>query len=239
MRSLFLLPLALLFAGPVSAEEMRTAPAAILELFTSQGCTSCPPADALLSEFGARKDVIALAYHIDYWDYIGWRDTFGSPVFSDYQRAYATARGAARIYTPQLMVNGTKDVVGSRRPEIVSAIAEAHLPIPLSLNEHDGMITVSAKGNAEFPPAPLWLVTFKSKASVTISRGENQNRTIDYSYIATSRQVVGVWEPQSGASITLPVADLLGSKSDGAAILIQQDVGGRPGRILGGASFSR
>ncbi|MBU1176089.1 MAG: DUF1223 domain-containing protein [Alphaproteobacteria bacterium] len=237
MRSLFFFCALALLPAPVLATELRNAPTAVIELFTSQGCSSCPPADALLAEMGGRDDVIALAYHVDYWDYIGWRDTFGSPAYSEYQRAYAAARGEARIYTPQLVVNGGEEFVGSRRAEVVSAIAGTDLPVPLALSENNGMLAVSAGGNNAYPSARLWLVTFRSSASVTVERGENRDRVLDYSHIVTSRQIIGMWDRDNGVSVTLPVADLLGSQSDGAAILIQEDLGGRPGRILGGTSF--
>ena len=239
MRSLFLCLALALSTIPAGATEMRTEPVAVLELFTSQGCSSCPPADKLLSEIGERDDVIALAYHVDYWDYIGWRDTFGSNAFSKYQRAYAAAQGKARIYTPQLMVNGVTDVVGSRRDDIDSALSGAGLPIPLALEEHDGMLAISAKGNADFPSARIWLVTYKGAASVSVERGENRDRVLDYSHIVTDRQIIGMWDHESGVSITLPLDDLLGSMSDGAAILIQENHDGRPGRIIGGTSFLR
>ncbi len=239
-RSLFLVAAALVAAAlPAEAGELRTAPSAVLELFTSEGCSSCPPADALLSEIGQRKDVITLAYHVDYWDYIGWRDTFGSPAFSEYQRAYALAQGKMQVYTPQLMVNGTDDVVGSRRAEVLSSLGRATLPIPLSLDLHDDMIEVSAHGDMAFPGAHLWLVTFKQKASVEIGRGENADHTFEYSNIVTDRQIIGMWDPAEGVRVKLPIADVLGSQSDGAAILIQEDLNGKPGRILGGTSFLR
>ncbi|WP_291830371.1 DUF1223 domain-containing protein, partial [Bosea sp. (in: a-proteobacteria)] len=87
------------------AGEVRTSPKAVVELFTSQGCSSCPPADALLSELSEHDDLVTLAYHVDYWDYIGWPDSFGAKANSDHQRAYAESWGSARIYTPQLIVN--------------------------------------------------------------------------------------------------------------------------------------
>jgi len=238
-RSLFLFAVALLSTAPVAAAELKTNPTAVVELFTSQGCSSCPPADALLSEIGTRKDVIALAYHVDYWDYIGWRDTFGSAAFSQLQRDYAAARGKARIYTPQLIVNGSKDVVGSRRDDVGAALGGAELPVPISLDAHDGMLTISAKGDDRFAGSKIWLVTFKSDAEVAIGRGENKDKVIDYSHIVRERHVVGMWDPNTGASLMLPVDDVLGADSDGAAVIIQQDANGDPGRILGGASFLR
>lgn len=238
-RSLFLFAAAMISTAPSAGAEVKTNPTAIVELFTSQGCSSCPPADALLSEIGSRKDVIALAYHVDYWDYIGWRDTFGRAAFSRYQRDYAAARGKARIYTPQLIVNGTGDVVGSRRGEVNAAVADGALPVPLALEETGGMLTITAEGDARFPESKLWLVTFRSEAEVAIGRGENKDKVIDYSHIARERHVVGMWDPEAGASLTLPIADMLGVESDGAAVFIQQDSNGKPGRILGAASFAR
>ena len=102
-------------ASGAVAGELRVMPKAVVELFTSQGCSSCPPADALLRRAGAAPDLIALAYHIDYWDYIGWPDSFGSKDNSDRQRAYAESWGSSRVFTPQLIVNGAEGVVGSRR----------------------------------------------------------------------------------------------------------------------------
>ncbi len=238
-RSLFLFVVALFSTAPVAAAELKTNPTAVVELFTSQGCSSCPPADALLSEIGARKDVIALAYHVDYWDYIGWKDTFGDAAFSQFQRDYAAARGKARIYTPQLMVNGAEDVVGSRREDVGAALGGAELPIPLSLDAHNGMLTISAKGDERFAEAKIWLVTFKSEAEVAIGRGENKDKVIDYSHIAHERHIVGMWNPDTGAALMLPLDDVLGADCDGAAVIIQQDANGKPGHILGGASFLR
>lgn len=224
---------------PSGAEELRTAPIAVVELFTSQGCSSCPPADALLSKIGARPDVIALAYHVDYWDYIGWTDTFGNPAFSDYQRAYAAARGEKRIYTPQMMINGQTDVVGSRAADVERTIAGASLPLVVKIARQNDMLTIDIAADARFGPAGLWLVTYKQSAQVAISKGENENRQIDYTHVVTQRQILGMWEPDTGARLKLPLIDLLGPNSDGAAIIVQQDRRGLPGRILGASSFSQ
>ena len=114
-------------AQPASAET-RLRPKAVVELFTSQGCSSCPPADALLTSLADQEDVVALAYHVDYWDYVGWKDTFGEADFSDRQRAYAQSWGSSRIYTPQMVINGVKGVVGSRRGEVHGELDRASLP---------------------------------------------------------------------------------------------------------------
>lgn len=218
---------------------MRLEPRAVVELFTSQGCSSCPPADEILSELSDRDDVIALAYHVDYWDYIGWPDTFGSAANSDLQRAYASAQGKNRIYTPQLMINGAKDVVGSRRADVENGLARTQLNVPIRLENDNGYLQVIIDGNATFPEANVWLVTFRDNAEVNIQRGENRGKVLTYSKIVTDRQVLGMWEPDTGAHIKLPLDKILLSEGDGAAILVQEDVNGLPGRILGAASYIR
>src|SRR5690606_4371889 len=125
--------------GPV-ADSTVQGPRAVVELFTSQGCSSCPPADALLTSLSERDDVVALAYHVDYWDYIGWEDTFGDKGFSDRQRGYAKSWGSSRIFTPQMVINGAEGVVGSRRDEVQDALTSAQLPLSLSLGVHGDML---------------------------------------------------------------------------------------------------
>ena len=226
---------------PAGAGELKQGPKAVLELFTSQGCSSCPKADALLTELGQRPEVIALAYHVDYWDYIGWPDTFGNKDHSDRQRAYATAWGSSRIFTPQLIVNGTEGVVASRKDEVEGVLGTALLELPITLIASDDMLEVSippaaALGDAE---AVIWLVSYLDRADVAIERGENTGKTIGYTHIVMGRQALGMWEPGSGAHLKLPLAEVLAEPANGAVILVQQERDGRPGRILGAASFLR
>ena len=229
--------LAFVIALPVAAGELKQGPRAVLELFTSQGCSSCPPADALLTEMSGRDDVIALAYHVDYWDYIGWADTFGSPSHSDRQRDYATAWGSSRIFTPQLIVNGRDGVVASRRGEVEQALAGAALEVPVEVSVRGDMLKVNVPPAAGAPEAVIYLVSFIDEAQVAIERGENTGKTIAYSQIVTNRQILGMWEPTAGAKMKLPMADVIVAPANGAAILVQEDRGGLPGRILGAASF--
>lgn len=235
----FLLSFFVLSVTSLGAEELRLAPRAVVELFTSQGCSSCPPADKLLAELGARPDIIALAYHVDYWDYIGWPDTFGSPESSNLQRSYASVQKKGRIYTPQMMINGTSDVVGSRRGDVDEILSDAHLSVPIGLETNDGYLKIDINGDADFDEAVVWLVTFKDGAEVKIQRGENRGRMLAYTDIVINRQVLGMWEPGKGANIKLPLDEVLRGVSNGAAILVQEDVKGLPGRILGAASFTR
>ncbi|WP_084603488.1 DUF1223 domain-containing protein [Devosia enhydra] len=232
-----LLMLALGAAQPALAGEIRTAPKAVVELFTSQGCSSCPPADAMLSTLGERPEIIALAYHVDYWDYIGWPDTFGQKAHSDRQRAYAESWGSTRIYTPQMVVNGREGVVASRKGEVEAALGKASLSVPVTMIEASGMLHVDIEERPGAPEGVIWLVTFKARESVEIERGENSGKRMDYTHIVTGRQLLGMWEPETGTHLKLPLAEVLGARADGAAVLVQSEENGLPGSILGAASF--
>src|ERR1700712_948942 len=136
MKSVSILSAALtaaLVAVPAVAAEVRDHPKAVLELFTSQGCSSCPQADLKLGDLSKQTDLITLAYHVDYWDYIGWADTFGTKANSDLQKSYGQSWGSSRIYTPELIVNGSKGVVGSRDKEVSDALGTAALNLPVGI----------------------------------------------------------------------------------------------------------
>lgn len=240
-RAHILLALTLLVCAalPAQAEEVRFPPKAVVELFTSQGCSSCPPADRLLSELSARKDVIALSYHVDYWDYAGWTDTFGAEENTNLQRNYASAWRASRIYTPQMVINGQKGVVGSRRTEVDGALAKAGLTLPVDVTSADNMLAISVPGRPGLGKAVIWVVAFVKHAEVAIERGENGGETIGYSHVVTRRQAVGMWEPGSGAKLKLPFAEMLSKDCDGIAVLVQEERDGLPGAILGAATLPR
>src|SRR5690606_31313471 len=201
--------LALAVLMPATAAETRTRPKAVLELFTSQGCSSCPQADALLEQMSKSPDYIALAYHVDYWDYIGWPDTFGAKANSDRQRDYAASWGSSRIFTPQLVVNGVKGVVASRKKEVEGAVTATGLNLPITLTPTSDMLEVSIGGNDGMEEAVVWLVTFIDRAEVDIERGENKGKRIAYTQIVTGRQAVGMWDPDTGAHFKLPLTEVL------------------------------
>ena len=240
--ALALLVLASPGLSPSLAGEFREGPKAVLELFTSQGCSSCPQADAMLEEMGKRPDVITLAYHVDYWDYIGWEDTFGDKENSQRQRDYAAAWGSSRIFTPQLVVNGECGVVGNKRDKVDAALSTATIPLEVKLADagNDTLdVSIAGRTGDGFGEAVVWLVTFIDRAEVAIGRGENEGRKVAYTHIVTGRQVLGMWDPATGAALKLPLGDVLTGQSNGAAILVQQDKNGLPGPILGAASFTR
>jgi hypothetical protein len=237
-KFIFAIALCALGVSAATAAELRKGPKAVLELFTSQGCSSCPAADALLDKLSSRSDIVALAYHVDYWDYIGWPDTFGAKANSDRQRDYAEGLGSSRIFTPQLVVNGRGSVVASREGEVDAALETAALPVTIDLSvSDDGMLEISVppgEGNRE---AVMWLVTFVDRAEVEIERGENKGKTVAYTQIVTDRHVLGMWEAATGAQMRMPISELLDGPSNGVAVLIQEERNGMPGPILGAASY--
>src|SRR5579871_5924572 len=168
--------------GPATAE-----PRAVVELFTSQGCSSCPPADKLLGELADRKDVLALSLPVDYWDYLGWKDTLASHDYSERQREYAQSRGDQEVYTPQAVVDGSEDLVGSDRAAIETALKQATdkgFPVPIDLSPSDDAMTVkigAAAGGVN--RGTIWLVMYDRSVTVPIGRGENSGRTITYSNV--------------------------------------------------------
>lgn len=224
---------------PASAAEFKHSPNAVVELFTSQGCSSCPPADALLDELSRQPEILTLAYHVDYWDYIGWPDTFGAAANSDHQRAYADAWKTPRIFTPQMVINGTANAVGSRRDEVGAAVSAATLALDVTLEAKGDMLKISIPGQAAAGEAVVWLVCFRDRADVAIERGENKGKTIAYTQIVLNRQVLGMWDPVAGAKLKVPLKEVLPEGADGVAVLVQHDVDGLPGPILGAASYVR
>lgn len=224
--------------GPATAVEFHVSPRAVLELFTSQGCSESPKADAILNSLSKRKDVVALAYHVDYWDYIGWPDSFGRAEYSERQRAYAESWGSTRIFTPQMVVNGAEGIVGSHQGEVEGAITTSTLPLNVGLTSSNNMLDVAIAGDQSLPGAVVWLVTFLDHADVAIDGGMNKGKKVAYSQIVTGRQALGMWDPVKGISLKLPMGEILTDKANGAVILVQEESHGLPGRILGAASFT-
>jgi hypothetical protein len=223
-------------AHPASAETVSR-PKAVVELFTSQGCASCPPADALLTSLSEQDDVVALAYHVDYWDYAGWEDTFGDEAYSDRQRAYAKSWGSSRIYTPQMVVNGANGVVGSKRNEVHHALDGASLTLDVDIEVDGDMFKITVPPDDRLADAVVWAVTYLDRADVSIEKGENAGKSMAYTQVVTGRQALGMWESAVGAQLKLPMPEMLTAGSTGIAIIVQQENQGLPGRIIGAASF--
>ena len=222
------------------APEANAEPRAVVELFTSQGCSSCPPADALLGKLAHDPNVIALTLAIDYWDYIGWKDTLAIPGHANRQKAYSKMRGDRGVYTPQVIVNGSTQALGSDQADIERAIGQSHrasatLSVPVSIKVADGRLTVDApagKGTDEH--AEVWLCPVSSAVPVAIGRGENHGRTITY-HNAVRRWIrLGEWNG-TAASWSISLKDLKSEGADKAAVLLQSGSASRPGPMLGAA----
>jgi hypothetical protein len=213
-------------AGAAQADRL-----VVIELFTSQGCSSCPPADELLSQLAARDDVLPLALHVDYWDYIGWADSFASPAFTARQKAYARAAGSRTVYTPQMVVSGTDHLVGTREMEL-GALIEVHgarpEPVLLTLRRNGSGIDIRAEAPAPLPrPVVVQVVRYVPARTVEILRGENAGRTITYSNIVTEWREVGRWTGEAPLVLT---AEAPGDEP--SAVILQED---GPGAVLAAA----
>jgi hypothetical protein len=218
-------------------------PRAVVELFTSQGCSSCPPADKLLGELAGDRSLIALSLPIDYWDYLGWKDTLARPRHTTRQRGYAAKRGDREVYTPQVVVNGTVHAIGSDRNAIENAIARTRtqpgtlsLPIKLSVErDHVEVSLAAAEGSAS--GGEVWLCAIAKAIPVTIARGENKGRTVTYHNVVRRWMKLGAW---SGAAQTwnLPKSELEGDNADLVAVLVQAGTLESPGPVMGAAVAS-
>ncbi|GKY87777.1 DUF1223 domain-containing protein [Sinisalibacter aestuarii] len=218
---------AALLAGPLRADEK---PLVVLELFTSQGCSSCPPADAMIAELAGRDDVLALALHVDYWDYIGWADSFARPQNTKRQKAYARMAHSGSIYTPQIVVAGVDHVIGFKPmqvAELLSTHGDEMPPVEISVEQAgEGLrIRCAARAGAALPHTiNVDLVGYIREASVDIAHGENEGKTITYANIVQSWDRLGTWNGSGSFEFeaTLP--------EGGHYAVIVQAAG--PGRVL-------
>ncbi len=234
--------------SPASAQGAKGTPAgegpikAVLELYTSQGCSSCPPADALMEKYTARKDVLALSFPVDYWDYLGWKDTLANPKFSDRQRQYARQRGDGRVYTPQMVVSGRTHTIGSSDQAIESAIAStatelAHERIPVKVRadkDHLFIETGNAPEGSKLAEATIWLVMVQRVVEVKIAKGENRGKTVKYYNVVREMSPVGMWAGKPN-TLTLPRAAIASPDNTLCAVLLQV---GNTGPIVGAAAYS-
>lgn len=210
-----------LFFGLTHLAAAQDQQPVVLELYTSQGCSSCPPADAILEELIDRDDVIAIALHVDYWDYIGWKDTMADPAYTSRQRAYARAAGHRSIFTPQMVIGGKDHVVGTK-PMQVSRLLELHRQDPydvdLELVRDGNSLTVTATSNGDFSgDAVVQLVRYVPKTTVAIRRGENGGRTLDYHNTVNYLSEIGEWDGRGTFTTTAEI-----SGDEPIAILMQR-----------------
>ncbi len=182
-------------------------PRAVVELFTSQGCSSCPPADRLIGELAKDPSIIALSMPIDYWDYLGWKDTLADSRFSARQKAYSQMRGDRDVYTPQAVINGSAHVIGSDRASIEGAIDETEknsgvMSVPVSMSITGKQINVSvaaARNNSPAMHGEVWICSISKAVPISIGRGENRGREITYHNVVRNLLKVGDWNGSPGS----------------------------------------
>jgi hypothetical protein len=220
-------------------------PRAVVELFTSQGCSACPPADNIIGELAKDPSVIALSMPIDYWDYLGWKDTLADARFSARQKAYSQVRGDREVYTPQVVVNGSAHVVGSNRSGIEEAIGDTKksdgvMSVPVAMTLAGKQINVSVAASSNGPAAmhgEVWICSISKAVPIAIGRGENGGRQVTYHNVVRNLLKVGDWNGSSG-SWTVPLENISREGVDAAVVYVQDGNRDRPGPMLGAAFTS-
>jgi len=215
-------------------------PRAVVELFTSQGCSSCPPADKVLGELANDPSVVALSMPIDYWDYLGWKDTLADSRFTARQKAYSQVRGDREVYTPQVVVNGSVHVIGSDLPGIENAIhvtskSDGVMSVPVSMTQSGTQITVSVAAAAKAPAVrhgEVWICSVAKAVPIAIGRGENRGRQVTYHNVVRGLLKVGDWNG-APASWTVPLENISRDGVDAAVVFLQDGNRDRPGVMLG------
>lgn len=210
---------------------------AVIELFTSQGCSSCPPADAVLKTYAKDPDVIALSLPVDYWDYLGWKDTFANHANSERQRSYAKVRGDGAVYTPQAVVNGMVHVNGSSKSSIEGAIdltSKAVQRVPVRFWQDRNTLNVSIGAGQSAREATVWLGVVQTSGTVDIKRGENSGSSIEYTNIVRDLSPIGLWKGDE-LNIQIPRGAVLAQNVQKCVVLVQE---GRTGPIIAAASTS-
>lgn len=222
--------LAMAASAPSFAQPAQ--PPVVVELFTSQGCSSCPPADALLAGLAERPDVIALSMSVDYWDHLGWKDTLASPKHGARQKGYAKALGTGNVYTPQMVMNGTHQAVGSNRAEIEKAIVLARktsgrspVAIKATLEGKRVVIDVTEAAPGHAQTATIWLAVVAPRVEVKVKKGENTGKILTYHNVVREITPVGMWAGKP-MHVELPASALMDA-GDRCAILLQTEDGGR------------
>jgi len=224
------------FLQPAWAEPPR----AVVELFTSQGCSSCPPADELLVEFSRQPDIVALSLPVNYWDYLGWKDTLAHVAFTERQKAYAHSRSDRQVFTPQMIVNGKKSSIGSDRAQVEKAIqvttkGRKTLPVNVVIDEQNDTVTITVEETPDTTQreAEIWILPVLRSQTVPIERGENRGKTITYANVVRGLNRVGEWRGGS-ARFDVPL-DMARKGGDAYVVLLQGTDAARPGLILGAA----
>jgi hypothetical protein len=236
----------------IADSRAQAEPRAVIELFTSQGCSSCPPADKLMGEYARDPSMIVMSLAVDYWDYLGWKDTLAASGHSNRQRAYAKMRGDRQIYTPQAVIDGAVHALGSDKAAIERAIRQARdqggrdqvrdlgapLSLPVKLERTGDKITVTvAAGKDEKGQAEVWLCPITKLVPVTIAKGENSGQTVTYNNVVRRWIKLGDWSGKAETYI-VPLSDFQNGTIDTAAVLVQHGVASAPKLMLGAAQIA-
>ena len=215
-------------------------PRAVVELFTSQGCSSCPAADKLLAELANDPSILTMSLSVDYWDYLGWKDTLALPGHANRQRAYSKVRGDREVYTPQAVVNGVAHTLGSDKSAIETAIAQTRkqggtLSLPLSMSVANDNISISIPAAKETSPnGEIWLCPMTKDVTVSVGKGENTGHTLTYHNVVRRWVKLGDWNG-TARNFTVPVHDVTAVGGDTVAVVVQSGTKEAPGAMLGAA----
>jgi hypothetical protein len=231
LLALIFMGLELGLAGNLQAQSSSPRGPAVVELYTSQGCSSCPPADALLGELSRMPSVLALSFHVDYWDSFGWRDHFALPMARERQLGYVETLGLSSAFTPQVVVDGGSSFVGSDKRRILAAMAEPRNTIPILVEVARGELTVTVPERQDHERYDVNLIAYLPQAATNIGRGENSGRTLREFNIVRQFRSLGVWNGQE--SVFRAPVDSFPGDATRVAVLLQRV---QQGAIVGSAT---
>jgi hypothetical protein len=231
LLALMIMSLGLGSTGNLRAQSSSPRGPAVLELYTSQGCSSCPPADALLGELSQMPNVVALAFHVDYWDSIGWRDHFALHTAVLRQQKYVETLGLASAFTPQVVVDGRSSFIGSDKRRILAAISGHRNTIPISIDVARGDLTVTVPELPDREQYDVNVIAYLPQATTNVERGENSGRTLREFNIVRQFRALGVWNGRESV-FRVPV-NSFPSDATRVAVLLQRE---QQGPIVGSAT---
>lgn len=209
----------------------------VLELYTSQGCSSCPPADELAAKYATDPNLVVLTLPVTYWDYLGWKDTYAKKAFTERQYSYAALRGDRSVYTPQVVVNGYDHAVGSNAREINKLLKRRSLPVDVNIVSKGKDMIIDVDGLSSYEAGTIWIALIKQKGAVSIGRGENRNREVTYTNIVRELRPLGDWNGDRMV-VKLSKSDIMSGDANGFAIVLQTKHNRRPSNILGAAIWT-
>ncbi|QUS37495.1 DUF1223 domain-containing protein [Tardiphaga alba] len=238
------LGIAVAFGHIAFCQSALAQPRAVVELFTSQGCSSCPPADKIIGDLAKDPSVIALSMPVDYWDYLGWKDTLADSRFSARQKAYSQVRGDRDVYTPQAVINGATQVIGSDVGRIEDAISDTKrgpvMSVPVSVSVSGKHVHVSVAASSHAPGTAhgeVWICSVSKAVPITVGRGENRGKQLTYYNVVRNWLKVGDWNG-SAAQWTLPLENVSRDGVDTAVVYVQDGTRDKPGAMRGAAIAS-